>query len=201
MSEIYTHFVIRLCPLKLCSTSGSCWLTPPEHWELASFLLLVEERKKGFFLNISRYAFEIATARTSGQDTLVFFFPQTGFSRESSVYCDKPNGSQMNSLYLAQAFNYSSYKQRLAQLLNKDQKILLICQQNRASERNLCWQVGWLIVFACIEKAEADRTAKNSHWLRTHQAFTDLRPISWSLAIAIVFVLNAQWNKISVSCM
>lgn len=98
-----------------------------EHWELASFLLLVEEKKKGLFLNISCQAFEIAAARTSGQDTLVFS-RQTGFSSGRCVYCDKPNGSQLNLLYQAQAFGrrleiskrYPSYMQRLAQLLNKD---------------------------------------------------------------------------------
>ena len=103
MSEIYTDFVIRLCPLKLCSTLGSCWLTLSEHWQLASFLLLVEEKKKGLFLNISCQAFEIAAAQTSGQDTLVFS-RQTGFSSGSCVYCDKPKGSQLNLLYQAQAF-------------------------------------------------------------------------------------------------
>ena len=61
-------------------------------------------------------------------DGTLVFSRQTGFSSGRCVYCDKPNGSQLNLLYQAQAFGrrleiskrYPSYMQRLAQLLNKD---------------------------------------------------------------------------------
>lgn len=97
-----------------------------EHWELASFLLLVEEKKKGFFLKISCQAFEIAAARTSGQAKTLLFFPVKLVFRVEDAFI-AINGTVRNWTCCTKlkplgegSKRYPSYMQRLAQLLNKD---------------------------------------------------------------------------------